>query len=309
MIRNERGFALVLTLVITALLVALAVEFVGDMYVATTSHHTFVAGQQAGLMAESGAKGALQLLQLGLGSQTYTSRLDPWAKPFKVEDERGALEVVITEESALLNLNSVVLPNGTFSDAPHGMLLRLLRRFKLPEDLVDSLADWIDADGEPRPGGGETAWYQAQQPPVAVRNGYLETVEELAVIRGFTPAIRQTLAPLVTVYSDTAGAPTAPVNINTAPREILAVLDEEMTPDLAERIEARVKTEPLRQPADLAKVPGLETIANRLALRISVKGSVFRVVATARVGDVSRVVEAVARITGGTTSILYWREY
>jgi len=307
--RGEQGFALVLTLVITALLVALAVEFMGDMYVATVSHRTFVAGQQAGMMAESGARGALQLLQLGVGSQKYTSLKDRWAAPFKVEDEQGALEVVINEESGRLNLNSVVLPNGTFSEGPYGMLLRLLQRLKLPADLADSLADWIDVNEEPRPGGAETLWYQAQLPPVAARNGKLATLEELALVKGFSPATRAALAPLTTVYSDAAGSPMSPININTAPLEILAVLDEGMTDDLALRIEERRKVEPFEQAADLAKVPGLETIASRVALRVSVKGSVFRVVARATVGDTAKVVEAVARITSGATTILYWREY
>jgi type II secretory pathway component PulK len=101
----------------------------------------------------------------------------------------------------------------------------------------------------------------------------------------------------------------SPININTAPLEILAVLDEGMTDDLALRIEERRKVEPFEQAADLAKVPGLETIASRVALRVSVKGSVFRVVARATVGDTAKVVEAVARITSGATTILYWREY
>ncbi len=309
MIRNERGFALVLTLVITALLVALAAEFVGDMYVATVSHRTYVAGQQAGLMAESGARGALQLLQLGVSAQKYTSLQDRWATPFKVADDQGTLEVTITEESAKLNLNSVVLPNGTFNDAPYGILGRLLKRLKLTPDMSDLLADWIDTNDEPHPGGAEISWYRTQNPPSAARNGPLSTVEELALLKGFDSGSRGKLLPYVTVYGGMAGEMVTPVNINTASVELLAVLDDGMSDDLARRIDERRKSEPFAQAADLAKVPGLETIATKVALRISVKGSVFRVVARGTVGATSRVVEAVARINNGATTILYWREY
>lgn len=308
-LRNEKGFALVLTLVVTALLVALATEFLSDMYVETVSHRTYVAGQQAGLMAESGAQGALRLLQLGLSGQNYTSLQDRWAKPFKLEDERGELEVTVSEENARLNINSVALPNGAFNDAAYGIWLRLLNREKLPADLGDALADWVDTNEEPHPGGAESAWYRAQAQPMVPRNAPLATLEELVLIKGFDPATRDKLQKYLTVYGGVPGETISPININTAPKELLAVLDEAMTDVLAGRIDERRRTEPFTHPAELAKVPGLETIANRLALRIGVKGSVFRVVARATVGETVRVVEAVARVSGGAATILYWREY
>jgi general secretion pathway protein K len=306
---GEKGFALVLTLVITALLLALATEFVGDMYVETVSHRTFVAGQQAGLMAESGAQSALRLLRLGVNGQGYTSLQDRWGTPFKVEDERGTLEVSITEESGKLNLNTVALPNGTFNESAHGIWSRLLQRLKLPADLGDALADWIDANEEPHAGGAESAWYRSQLPARVARNAPLASVEELALVKGFDPATRTKLQPYLTVYGGMVGETISPININTAPLELLAVLDEGMSDDLARRIIERRTREPFAQAADLATVPGLETIANRLALRVGVKGSVFRVAARARVGDTVREVEAVARLDGGAETILYWREY
>lgn len=306
---GEKGFALILTLAITALLVALATAFIGDMYVETVSHRTYVAGQQAGLMAESGAQGALLLLQKELYGKSYTSLQDRWAAPLTFEDERGSLEVTIIEESGKLNLNTVVLPNGIYSEAPYGIWLRLLQRLQLPADLGDSLADWLDNNEEPRAGGAETAWYRAQTPPCEVRNGPLATVEELALLKGFEPSTRVKLLPFLTVYGGIQGEMITPININTAPIELLAVLDEELSDDLARRIDERRKTEPFTRAADLARVPGMETIANRLALHVAVKGSVFRVMARATVGDTVKVVEAVARLTGGSASILYWREY
>lgn len=309
MIEKEEGFALVLALVITALLVALATEFLGDMYAETMSHHTFVTGQQAGLMAESGAQGALQLLQAEVNTQQYTSLKDRWSQPFVVEDDRGTLEVTITDESGKLNLNTLVLPNGTFNDASYGIWLRLLQHLKLPADLGDTLADWIDANDEPHPGGAESAWYRAQLPAIEVRNGPLATVEELKLLKGFDPETLSKLLPYVTIYGSTEGDMITPVNINTAPPTLLASLDEEMSDALVQRVVDWRAEKPFARAADLASVPGMETITNRLALRIGVKGSVFRIVARATVGDTVKIVETVARLNGGAAPILYWREY
>ncbi len=64
--KGERGFALVITLLITALLVALTAEFVNEVFVDTSARQNFTDGQQASLLAGSGITGAIKLLQFGL---------------------------------------------------------------------------------------------------------------------------------------------------------------------------------------------------------------------------------------------------
>lgn len=58
LICGRRGFALVLTLVVTALMVAVAVELVHQVYVDTSLTRAFRDGQQASILAESGIEGA-----------------------------------------------------------------------------------------------------------------------------------------------------------------------------------------------------------------------------------------------------------
>src|ERR1039457_125777 len=113
--RDESGFALVVTLLITALLVALTAEFVSEVYVDTVARQNFVDAQQASLFAESGMTGSIKILQLTLAGQNYTSLLDYWAKPVKLDDEKGTLNIAIEEESGKLNLNQIVQPNGAFN--------------------------------------------------------------------------------------------------------------------------------------------------------------------------------------------------
>ncbi|HEY4745066.1 MAG TPA: PilX N-terminal domain-containing pilus assembly protein, partial [Desulfuromonadaceae bacterium] len=79
--RGEKGFALVLTLVVTALMVALAAELIHQVYVDTSISRGFRDGQQASLLAESGVDGGTKLFQFALANQDYTSLSDMWAKP------------------------------------------------------------------------------------------------------------------------------------------------------------------------------------------------------------------------------------
>jgi general secretion pathway protein K len=112
------------------------------------------------------------------------------------------------------------------------------------------------------------------------------------------------------VYGDAApGAPAAPVNINTAPREVLEALDERISPELAKRIAEYRRLSPFKHPAELAQVAGMESIAPALLSSITTKGWVYRLRSDAMVNGSTRTVEAVVRLTGGSSIVLYWREF
>jgi len=309
--RNRRGFALIITLIITTLLVTVVTEFIREVYMETTLRRSYLDGEQAVLMADSGIMGGVRLLQTVLAGQSYTSLNDVWkTKPLHLEDERGVIDVFIEEESGKLNLNVVAPPSGVYGDSYYaGVLLRLLKRLKLPTDLLDSLADWIDENEEPHRSGAEANWYQRLKPPYLPRNGPLRTLEELRLLKGFTSATFEALRPYITVYADTSGSPGAPININTASSEVLASLDEALSDELVKRIIDRRKSEPFKSPSDLVKVAGLEQIGTALQTRITTKGGVYRLLATARIGETARTIEAVARLGGSHAEFLYWREY
>jgi general secretion pathway protein K len=81
-VRGEKGFALILTLVVTALMVALTAELIHQVYVDTSISRGFRDGQQASILAESGITAAKKLIQFALSNQEYSSLSDTWAKPF-----------------------------------------------------------------------------------------------------------------------------------------------------------------------------------------------------------------------------------
>jgi general secretion pathway protein K len=314
--KGEQGFALVITLIVTALLVALAAEFVDEVFVETTLSHNFVAEQQASVLAASGVDGGISLIKFTLSSQNYTTLSDPWAKPIQVPDEAGTLTVTIEEESGKLNLNKVVPPGGRFDEPKNFYFLstvNLLKKLKLPPDLGDAVVDWLDGGDEQQPGGAESSYYTTLKPPYRAKNYALETVEELGLVKGFGGGVARQLQPFVTVYLGVVNEARTFVNINTAPKEVLASLqygDVAMTDALADAVIDYRKVTPFKTTNDLSKVPGMATIVqSELAGYLNAIGKVFRIRSEARVKETRRTVEAVVRFEGNQPKVLYWREY
>lgn len=307
--RGEKGFALILTLIVTALMVAALAEMIHQAYVDISLSRGFRDGQQASLLAESGVTGGMKLLQLSLQGKEYTSLSDAWAAPVKLDDETGGLEIIVAEESSRINLNSLVQPNGEFEPFTLAALKRLGKRLQIPDDAWNALADWQDRDDQTRSNGAETPYYQTQKPPYAAGNGKLATIAELSLIRGFTPERVTALRPFVTIYDDQAGAPLSPVNINTASREVLAALDEGIDERMAERILEERGLKPFRTPGELSRIPGAEALSQKLVGKVSVKGNLFRIISIARVKESARTFEAVIRLSGAVPATLSWQEY
>lgn len=296
-LRNEQGFALVLTLVVTALLVAVAAEFIHGVYVDTSLQRNFVNLQQASLMAESGAKGGIALLNSLRQGGDATALLQALERPLELEDEKGTVSVTIEEENGKLNLNAV----SEFHDQAR---LRLLRLLKLPEGIGDAVADWVDPDGDPRPDGAEAPYYQALPAPYLPRDGRMETFGELGLVRGLSPVLVQGLSPHATVY----GADWA-IDINAAPAQVLMAIHDDMTEELARSVIERRRQKPFTSVGELATVPGMDRIANSPGMQLGVRGSTYRLVARATVGEAVRIVEAVVGLDGTQPTYLYWREY
>jgi len=304
--KGNRGFALVLTLVVTALMVAATVELIYQVYVDTSLNRSFCDGQQASLFAESAAYGGIKLLQQEVSGRSYTSLSDKWALPFVQEDDTGRVEVSITEESGKINLNSLIQPNNSDINAGVMTILKGLgAQLQIADSVWNALADWIDADDIPLPGGAESSYYKTLTPPYSAHNGRLTTLNELSLIKGFTPDMVARLTPFVTIYASQGPnllAQSVIVNVNTAPKEVLMAIDSRISAGLAEQIIEQRQSAPFKTIGDLSRINPLLTTLSCLTCQ----GTVFRITARGFVKDAARTVEAVARTDG---SILSWQEY
>ena len=95
----------------------------------------------------------------------------------------------LTDESSKLNLNTLVHADSWLPDTGQGGGGRLLL-MALPlmtEDVADAILDWLDTDSDPRDFGVEN--YSDQTPPYQIKNGPLDSIEELLQVRGVTPQL------------------------------------------------------------------------------------------------------------------------
>ncbi len=312
--RGERGFALVIALIVTTLLVALLVEFVGEVYVDTSHSHNFVASQQAGILAESGIAGGVALLKASAAMRQAqgidaSSLSEMWATPFNYDAGVGTVTITIEDESGKLDLNSATSDTGAPDIFYVQTAERLVKQLQLSHDLLDAASDWRDLDDTPRPNGAETSYYSTLKPPYQAHNGRFNTFEELGLVKGFTPPVLTKLRSCLTVYGSelSSGRMAAQININTAPKELLAALDDKlMTGDMVNQILEYRKTKPIKTLNDVA---GLEKLVQLIG-KVSFKGSIYRIHAEGKVGESVSVAEAVvSNVEQPKPTVLYWREY
>lgn len=103
--------------------------------------------------------------------------------------ENGAVTGVrygLENESAKLNLNALVQMDQENPGVGEQLLMALPG---MDVNTADAILDWIDADDTPRDNGAESDYYAALNPPYACKNGPLDTIEELLLVRGVTPQL------------------------------------------------------------------------------------------------------------------------
>jgi general secretion pathway protein K len=279
---GERGIALLVTLLILVLVVALANEI---FRLGARAAQTSAYGRDSircGLLAQAGTGAArVALRQL----DEIWSREAP---PFELGD--GAIRVTVEDEERKLNLNLLVLQNGNAVDENRlGQFRLLLTQLGLDPSLADAVVDWLDNDDSPRVGGAESSYYEALPFPYKAKNDLFDSIDELRLVRGFTPEIFEKLRPFVTVTSS------GKVNINTAPKEVLMSLSA---------------GDPFRKPEDIGNVsPFFLDLYKKTRLRdlIDVRSTMFHVRSSGEVGDTVRTIDAIGIRSGNEVQWRFWR--
>ncbi len=250
---------------------------------------------------------ALQWARSTLADDARRSQVDHldegWAQPLApLPVEGGELTGGLSDQQGLFNLNSVVR-GGKTSATDLAVFRRLLEQLQLPPDLAGSVVDWIDPDAEVTyPGGAEDMDYLALEPPYRAGNRALTTVDGLYRIKGFDPATVARLRPFVTALPQ----PT-PVNVNTAPAEVLAAAITELPLDQAQMLVAARKGRHFKDIADFrARLPKTVTQVNESLL--SVGSRYFLVTGHARFGRAKVGCEALLERETPAWPTLVWQK-
>jgi general secretion pathway protein K len=303
---DERGFVLLVVMVIIALLFPAVIAFNSRTQISLLQAANFRDTIQALRLARSGVDGAIGLLQIDDAS--YDAESDKWAMQFpSLAVGDGMLTVKIIDEDRKININRLVKDSGkTVDPIVYGHLQRLITRLGGKQEVVDALVDWMDIDSETRgSGGAEEDYYKELEH--TCKNGPVDSLDELFLVRGFDKdlLVDKGLKEYITV------APTdGRLNVNTADIAVLYDIHVSLREGLVEEIVRARNEGEFKQPTDVKNAIGLtDALFAQINPLIKVNSSVFLVKSRYAVGNVSKTVEATLARVGTKVSILSWREF
>ena len=240
-----------------------------------------------------------------------------------VSEELGAgtIEVTIVSERARRNVNLL-----TTEDEWEG----ILEVGDIPEELwpelIESFLDWTDKDDNDRVDGAESDYYEDLEPPYRAKNGPLDTVGELLLVKGFTPTILSGgttnlgsradepivisgIEDLLTTYGE------GKVNVNAAGPRVLMTLpevDELVAGAVIEEREGWLdeagenEDTSFKSIADLTgRIPDLDPAVKKY---ITTDSKIYRVHSVGDVSGVRREVWSIVEFSGRKLRVLRWWE-
>jgi len=331
--------ALLITISLISVLAIITLQFAKSMrqeYVVTASLKN---SAQLSEMAKSGITIARQLLILDLKENNFDSLYDSWAllgdEEFTDLFPQGSLTVKVEDEIGKYQLNAMVIrkregykPQKTKKEEEEviqqemdvrNILWRLLRAEPFfvedgtAREIIDSLIDWIDTgdgDGEEEY-GAEDSYYQSLTPPYSCKNGPVESIDELLLVKGFTREIlygtedKPPLAPLLsTVISDGS------ININSADILLLQALAPGLSKTISENMvdyrenEAnKALLEDASWYKNVSAFPGDIELSEK---QIRIRSSFFSIEATASFDTQQKMIRSTVERTDQQIKTLRW---
>jgi type II secretory pathway component PulK len=211
--RPDRRTAVVLlaVLIVVAVLTLSAVLFKDAMMGEHKGTVSYTRALQARTLADSGIDYAAAILS---NPDTFTNTLNsnPYNNPqvfqgISVQDNgsprQGRFSIIaplgpddapsdsqpyrfgVIDECGKINLNAMMKLDSS-GQTLYTMLLQLPN---MTDDIANSILDWLDPDDEPRTNGAESDYYSSLNPPYSAKNGPLDSLEELLLVKGVTPQL------------------------------------------------------------------------------------------------------------------------
>ncbi len=332
------GSALIVVLWVIGLLSMFVVAFAFDMHIESRIASTWRKKVKAEYLAQAGIELArMAMLQTDDPDLTDETLSDYLAKGSDQELRHavvtlaggggaeltrqlgeGSVSVLIQPENSRMNINSMI--HAADRELTFETWNPLLEMAGMPREerdaLVDCLVDWVDEDEFTYLNGAESSYYETLDPPYKSKNGPLDTVDELFLVKGFDQVIEDSgisvyhvIAPFLTAYSEDQK-----ININSAPAETLTAffeIDSIIADNIvAERvgqdgIEGTEDDEPFKDIDDLlTRVPILDKSIEEY-ITFSAMGR-FTILSRGQVGDVERMISCVVSLQDKQLQVLSW---
>jgi general secretion pathway protein K len=295
---NSKGIALISVLWITTILgtILAVASYIIRLELRETNY--FTNEIQLLNIASGGVEIAKSLL--AKDKNNYDSLNEDWAKPITLKIDDITLSISITDEERKLNLNTA-----------QKTALDKLSILNQSNELIDCLMDWIDEDSLTRNNGAEQNYYKYLAPSIYCKNKYLDSIDELYLIKGFNTKLVNSLKNIAAVNSN------GKININTASIEVLLTLPG-ITDSLAQNIISyRTGKDSIDGTPDdkpFSNIYEINSIINtdvfdKIRNKITVISNNFKIIVTASRGKYIKKIETVISKSGNNMKIKYWREF
>ena len=203
----RRGTALITVLVVILLLSLAAYTFTEKMILESEASEFAARQAQARASADSGVDYVAALLaDIDAASDPINTYHDPslfaampvhdpqadrgigmftLVAPVVTAGSTQTVRAGLIDESGKLNVNAV-LSFDLEDDEARELFLGIPG---MTEQIADGILDWVDEDTERRQYGAEDDFYSTLSPPYTARNSPLESLDELLLVNGMTPAL------------------------------------------------------------------------------------------------------------------------
>jgi len=320
-LKNNRGFALILTILIVSLVVVLTLQFNNSMWSDLYSSANLRDGIRLRFIARSGVDCALAVLSEDSSSSDFDSLKEPWANSKELSlnsvtmFENGHFQVEISDLCGKIQVNRLINQDGKYNETQKKLLMRLLisEQFQLDSgevgNLIDAIKDWIDPDDDVTRFGAENGYYQSLENPYSCKNGPIESLGQMLLIKGVTKDLfygnehGPGISNYLTVYGD------GKININTADPLVLRSLSDDLdTKMVNDMIEYRLdEGNDLKDPGWYRKVAGVGDAAIESGL-IKTASPYFEIESAGISGPMNKRVAAIIKREGEKSiQVLAWK--
>lgn len=298
---RQKGVALITALMIVALASIISVNISTKLQLDIRRTGNIISSDQARLYAFAAEELAKRYLAEDIKASSIDHLEEDWALEYIFPLEDGTLRAKLTDLQACINLNTLV-KGAAYNPVTKSRLEQLLSNAKLSPGLVQPIKDWIDKDVTTEtPDGAEDGHYTYLETPYRVANTYIQSISELKLLKGFEDQKTiDAIANSICAFGS-AGAST-PININTAPLEVLLSLSNNMDIATAEDIiQHRIDT-PFANTSEFKKYGSLATLIPGVT-EISVNTNFFMLETNIVIGEARVTMFSIIDRSAGSKNI------
>jgi len=151
----------------------------------------FLAAQRQDIFAKGGLWNNVEMFQgipaaIDVNSTDSVGRFSVVAPNLNEDGIPEGYRFGLVNESSKINLNALPFYDNWQPGSARQILLALP---DMTEEIADAILDWVDTDDEVREFGTEGSYYQGLTPAYNAKNGPMDSLDELLLVRDVTPEL------------------------------------------------------------------------------------------------------------------------